>query len=248
MSYNIVMSKILALILGCSVFFGLVTPVFAASPVLELVAQGRSVESAGGWGTDVNARPGDVFLLWFVVKNTAYGTVATNAKVKVDMPNGEANPLVLTVHATADGANSVEQKLTISLNGPASTISYIPGGDAVVITNGVNTKITPDQAGANMTTQYVNIGNINGGDFSYAKVLGTTKIAPRETAVPTITPTNTPSVASASVSASASATASAVANTTPDTGVNEVMWSTLMWLGVGVSGYSIRKWASKRSV
>lgn len=243
MSYNVAMNKFLALILGLLVFFGAVSPVLAAGPVLELVAQGRSVESAGGWGTEVSARPGDTFLLWFVVKNTAYGSVASNAKVKVDMPSGESNPLVLTVHASADNASSVVQTIKINLNGSSSVISYVPGGDAEVITNGVRTKITPDVDGANMTTQYVGIGNINGGDFSYAKVVGTTKIAPRETSGPT--PTATPTVLG---TGGGTATSSAVAATTPSTGFNEVMWPTLMWLMVGVSGYSIRKWAKQKSV
>lgn len=238
------MKKILIGVLGIMMFLGMTGPVFAANPTLELVAQGRSVESAGGWGTTVYARPGDTFLLWFVVKNTGYGTVASNAKVKVDMPSGESNPLILTVHAVADNATEVTQNVTINLNGPASTITYVPSNDAEVITNGAHTKISPDQDGANMTTQYVGIGSINGGDFSYAKVLGTTKLAPRNTPALTETPTPTGVVSGATTTA----TASAVAKTTPATGDNEVIWPTVAFLALGMGGFALRSWAKKATV
>ncbi len=223
-------------------------PVKADGPVLVLEAQGRSLESGGAWGTNNEAKPGDTFLLFFEVKNTTDGTVANNVRIKVDLPGGEANPLVLTVHAVADNAAEVVQPITINLNGPASSISYEAGNNAEFVTNGVQTPITPDQSGANMTTQYVGIGNINGGDFSYAKVLGTTLIAPQTTPAPTATVTPTPAntIMGGGTVTTTTATGSAVAATTPKTGADGTLWQTLAFAAVGAGGYSIRKWAHKR--
>jgi hypothetical protein len=247
MSYNITMIKYLALMLGGLMIFGSAFPVAASGPQLVLNSRGRGVESAGAWGNSADARVGDTFWLWIAVQNSVAGTTANNVRVKVDLPTGESGILVLTVHARADNAPEITQNLTINLlKDFKSDITYLPG-NAMVITSltGIHRQVQPDSTTANLTTQEVSIGDVVGGDFTYAQLLATTTIGMRTaTIAPTVTPTVTPTVLG---TGGATATASAVASTTPSTGVNEIIWPTLLWLGVGISGYSIRTWARQKS-
>ena len=159
-------------------------------PILQVNFIGVNNTKGGGWTDPIYADPGNVIQFRADISNIVRDTTASNVRIKVDLPPSASSTQIATIHIDADNAAPTEETATVILNSGEEQLVYRPG-HAVRIASGTSTSISPDTISANLTTQEISIGDIQGGAEYYVQVTFKADLSFHPT--PTPTPTSTPS-------------------------------------------------------
>jgi hypothetical protein len=201
---------------------------FAQIPVFNVDFQAEDLTTGSGWQNPITVNAGDKLRFKAVITNTGDIT-ALEVTVRMPLFTSDAPIQYTSVHILANNATIPDAPLTININNGSMSLAYVPGSSNLN-QNGSTRSITPDTATDNITTEQIAVGSIAPGSGNAVTLqydanpvtVGTT---------PTVTPAPT-------------GTTTAVASTTPKTGVGDSLWVTTGgWLGLGIIGFVMRKWA-----
>ena len=229
-NFELVLSGISIWLLG---IFGLPTAVHAqANVVLDLKAE--DLTSGSGYQNPLSANPGDRIRFKGVMVDNG-GESASGVTVRMPLFNSVATVQYPSFHILSMNAPPPDAAVVLNLSGSAE-INYIPG-TTTITKAGANVPVSTDTASANITNQQIPVGNVGIGTGNQLVVIYEAMLQPVGSGGGpnnVITPTPTPAAALTTVS---------VASTSPRTGMKDpVAWKTVGYLGLLVTGISIRKW------